>query len=105
MDTRIFKLTPVAPDWDPNWDVASNQGDVIVRAESPADARIVAAEAELDFLDLRAKPSEGTSTRSASAFRNEKLYAVSEMTTDEFSAKGPREVLVGSIHNPVKPGA
>ncbi|WP_299813400.1 hypothetical protein [uncultured Roseibium sp.] len=104
METRIYKLTPSAADWDPNWDLAKNQGEVIVRAQSPADARIVASEAEPDFLDTGGKPAEGASTRNASAFRDEKLYAVAELSSSEFSAEGPRELLRGSIGNPLKAG-
>lgn len=102
MTRKIYKLSPIAAAWDPNWDVAVNQGEVIVRADSPADARIVASDAEPDFLDCNAMPGEGTSTRSASAFRNEKLYSVTEMNADMFPQNGPREVLAGDIVNPVK---
>ncbi|WP_279625813.1 hypothetical protein [Labrenzia sp. OB1] len=41
MKTRIFKLSLTAA----NWDLEENQGEVIVRAQSLADARIVAREA------------------------------------------------------------
>ena len=71
-----FRLTPVADPEDPNWDLAPNHGVVEVNALSPADARIVAAEAEVDFLDTNAAPADGTTTRHASAFRTDKLYAV-----------------------------
>ncbi|POF29414.1 hypothetical protein [Roseibium marinum] len=104
MNTRIYKLTPVAAEWDPNWDLAENQGEVIVRAQSPADARVVASEAEPDFLDSGGKPAEGSSTRDASAFRDEKLYAVAEIDSSGFPAEGPRELLAGSIANPLKTG-
>lgn len=102
MKRNIYKLTPCAGDWDPNWDVAENQGEVIVRADSPADARVVASEAEPDFLDQDGMPGEGTSTRGASAFRNEKLYSVCEVEGCAFSREGPRELLGGTIRNPLK---
>jgi hypothetical protein len=47
-----------------------------VYAHSPADARIVAAGRELDFMDIDAAPAEGVTTSDASAFRNERLYSV-----------------------------
>ncbi|MBW3097279.1 hypothetical protein KY465_08300 [Pseudohoeflea sp. DP4N28-3] len=75
---RIFHLVPIAAPDDPNWDNAANHGTVSVCAHSPADARIVAAEAETDFLDISAKPGDGTTTDFASAFRNDKLYTVQE---------------------------
>lgn len=78
----LYRLVPDAPATDPNWDLAASQGIVVVRAYSPADARIVAAEAEPDFLDIPAKPGDGTSTKMASAFRDEKLYRVEEVEPD-----------------------
>ena len=102
MSTHIYKLTPNAAEWDPNWDIAMNHGDVIVRAESPADARIVASEAEPDFEDTGGKPAEDGTTREASAFRNIKLYHVSRLNSSSYDDDGPREVLSGEIANPVK---
>ena len=102
MKTFIYKLRPAAADYDPNWDRATSHGEVIVRALSPADARIVASEAEDDFLESDAKPGDGVSTRFASAFRDEKLYEVLEMNEAPFPPEGPREVLQGKIGNPLK---
>jgi len=102
MIRKIYKLSPLAADWDPNWDLAQNQGEVIVRADSPADARVVASEAEPDFLERDAKPGDGTSTRHASAFRNERLYSVTEIESYAFSSSGPRELLGGTVRNPLK---
>ena len=73
---HAFRLTPAATPEDPNWDLAPNHGMVEVNAFSAADARIVAAEAEVDFLDTDALPGDGTTTRHASAFRSDKLYSV-----------------------------
>lgn len=94
---KIFRLDPAAAPDDPNWDRASSHGTVIVRAESPADARIVASEREDDFLDSNAKPAHGASTRFASAFRDDKLYSVTEVHDSAYPAEGPREVLEGHI--------
>ncbi|MFN0263971.1 hypothetical protein ACKTEK_08860 [Tepidamorphus sp. 3E244] len=95
METRIYLLKPVAEANDPQWDLASNRGEVWVRAHSPADARVVASEAEIDFLDIDAKPAHGTTTEFASAFRNIKLYEALEWHGDEYPANGPREVVAG----------
>ncbi|MFP1631838.1 hypothetical protein ACLB6G_08885 [Zhengella sp. ZM62] len=102
MKTAIYRLRPAAANYDPNWDRAPNQGEVLVRALSPADARIVASEAENDFLESDAKPGDGVSTRFASAFRDEKLYEVLEMADAAHAAEGPRAVLEGRIGNPLK---
>ena len=98
---RLFRLTPSANSSDPRWLDREIPGEVIVRAQSPADARIVASEAELDFPDVNAKPSHGVGTRFASCFRDEKLYAVEETHTDEFSRDGPREVVSGTFKKDV----
>lgn len=92
---KLYRLVPVAAPDDPNWDNAGNQGEILVRAFSPADARITAAEAELDFTEIDSLPAEGNSTRDASAFRNERLYSVIEETEDVSS--GPRGVVEGTV--------
>lgn len=101
MATRIFRLEPVAQPGDGNWDLAPSQGTVIVRAKSPADARIVASEAEDDFLLRSAKPARGASTRFASAFRNERLYAVYEDDSTGFPAEGERALLKGDLRDDI----
>ncbi|MCT7375150.1 hypothetical protein [Chelativorans salis] len=92
---KIYRLVPDAAETDPNWDLAEPAGEVVVRARSPADARIVASEAEVDFLDTPAKPGDGVSTSFASAFRDEKLYRVVEDDSSTFPREGAREVLKG----------
>lgn len=57
---KLFRLVPVAAPNDSNWDVAENMGEVVVRAFSPADARVVAAQAELDFTEINSMPAEET---------------------------------------------
>ncbi|WEX11404.1 hypothetical protein [Chelativorans sp. AA-79] len=102
---KIFRLVPDAAATDPNWDLAQPAGEVVVRARSAADARIVAAEAEVDFLDTAAKPGDGVSTSFASAFRDEKLYRVIEEDGAAFPAEGPRAILSGLARpDPVKHG-
>ncbi|KJS17661.1 MAG: hypothetical protein VR78_05825 [Hoeflea sp. BRH_c9] len=82
---------PSARPDDPRWDNAPNHGEIRVRALSPADARIVAADAEVDFLDIDAKPGDGTTTDFASAFRDDKLYHV--VLDAEDGSGGPRGVI------------
>ncbi len=94
---RLYRLIPVASAGDPNWGNADNLGEIVVRAESPADARVVAADAELDFTEIDALPAEGNSTRDASAFRNERLYAVVEEVASGEISEGPRGVVDGTV--------
>jgi len=98
---HLFRLVPIALDNDPRWDIATNQGEVVVRAYTAADARIVAAEAEIDFLDVDAMPGHGTTTKMASAFRDDKLYTVVDETSGAFPQEGPREVVSGVIDRAV----
>ncbi len=97
----IYRLEPSAAPGDPNWDIAPSQGTVLVRAESPADARIVASQAEDDFPETDALPADDKSTRFASAFRNDKLYNVTEVADSGHPADGAREVVEGSIRSDV----
>ncbi|MDF2374555.1 MAG: hypothetical protein P1V21_27610 [Rhizobiaceae bacterium] len=90
-DLQIYRLVPSAAPDDPRWDNAPNHGEIIVRARSPADARVAAAEAEVDFLDIDAKPSHGTSTDFASPFRDDKLYHAVLESAD--GGKGPRGII------------
>ena len=97
MKRRIYRLEPAAAPGDPNWDRAPRQGTVHVRADSPAEARLVASEAEADFLETDALPGDGVSTRFASAFRDDKLYDVFEDESGRFPAEGERGVVDGHI--------
>lgn len=94
---KIFRLLPVVDETDPRWNNAENQGEVVVRAHSAADARIVAAAAEGDFLDIKAAPADGNSTRTFSAFRDDKLYTVVEDTKATYRSDGDRAVFSGHI--------
>ena len=94
-DLRIYRLVPDAPESDPGWDLAPSVGEIVVRAQSPADARIVASEAQPDFPEVDAKPGDGVRTSFASAVRNEKLYRVEEDGSGTFSTDGDRAVLKG----------
>lgn len=92
MQTRIYKLVPIARADDQNWDRATDQGVVTVRAVSSGDARIVATYAEAAALTLKAN-IEATTQVNASAFRDSKLYTVVEDDSGEFPAEGPRQAL------------
>jgi len=103
-ELKLFRLVPVAAKDDPEWSRATYHGEVVVRARSPADARIVAAAAKTDFLDIDAKPSHGVSTEFASAFRDDKLYTVIEDTSGRFPVEGERDVVAGHVRrDTVKP--
>lgn len=76
---NIYRLVPLAEANDPRWDNSPYQGEVVVAARTTGDARIVAAERELDFMEIDSAPAEGVTTINASAFRSEKLYTVIEV--------------------------
>lgn len=94
---KLYRLVPIAAATDTNWDIAPNQGEVVVRARSSGDARVVAAEAELDYMEIDALPGDGNSTTSSSAFRNEKLYTVVDETDPAYAVEGPRGVVAGTV--------
>lgn len=96
MDRRIYRLIPAAAPHDSYWDRAENRGEVVVRADSAADARIVASDAEFSLTDVGGKPNHGDDVRFASAFRDDKLYAVVEDDRSGFPPAGPRAVLRGA---------
>ncbi|RWX80863.1 hypothetical protein EPK99_00520 [Neorhizobium lilium] len=73
---NIYRLVPIAPPNDARWRGAPPSGDVIVAARTSGDARIVAAGAELDYMEIDAMPAEDVTTRNASLFRDEKAYTV-----------------------------
>jgi hypothetical protein len=76
---NIYRLEPIAEATDPRWQNSPYQGIVVVAARTSGDARIVAAERELDFMEVDAAPAEDVTTSNASAFRSEKLYTVIEI--------------------------
>jgi hypothetical protein len=92
---NIYRLVPIAQADDPRWDNSPCQGEVVVAARTPGDARIVAAERELDFMEIDSAPAEDVTTRNASAFRSEKLYTVIEVAHSRRDLT--RGVLKGNI--------
>lgn len=94
---RLFRLVPVAEPDDPRWDVATNHGTVLVRAESPADARAVAAWAEREFRATAGRQDNGSIREPASAFCNERLYCADEDVTGQFPTEGPKGIVSGQL--------
>jgi len=92
---KLYRLVPIAADDDPNWLNAKSHGEVLVAARTSGDARIVASERELDFMDIDAAPAEDKTTNMASVFRNEKLYTVIEV--DNGKEYHQRGVVDGTI--------
>jgi hypothetical protein len=91
MQKHIYRLVPIAREDDPNWDRATNQGEVLVRAYSSGDARVLAAYGEAAAISST-RP-QGTTQVSASAFRDERLYHVVEDDSGTFPESGPRAIL------------
>lgn len=98
-ELHIYRLVPDAPSTDPGWDLAPPVGEIVVRAYSPADARVVASQAEVDFPDFDAVPGDGVLTAFASAVRNDRLYRVEEDEDGAYAPDGPRGVLSGLEHD------
>jgi len=87
----LYRLVPTARPDDPNWDRAPNRGEVVVRARSSGDARVVAAQAETE----EGAAGLFTTEVRASAFMDEKLYTVRDEPEGRHPIDGPRMVLEG----------
>ncbi len=99
---NVYRLVPIAAAHDPRWDNSPYQGEVVVAARTTGDARIVAAERELDFMEVDSAPAEDVSTSNASAFRSEKLYTVIEVEHGRTDLS--RGLIEGNISvNTIKP--
>lgn len=85
----LYRLVPTARPDDPNWDRAPNRGEVVVRAKSSGDARVVAAQAETP----EGAAGIFTTEVKASAFLDEKLYTVRDEPAGRYPSAGPRMVL------------
>ncbi len=95
---KIYRLVPIARAADSNWKNAIWRGEVVVRAKTAGDARVVASLAELDFIEADpAVSSTGRAMEMASAFRSDKLYNVIEDNSGSFVPNGPREVIGGRV--------
>ncbi|MDB5623174.1 MAG: hypothetical protein JWR39_1737 [Devosia sp.] len=95
---HVYRLVPVAGPNDPNWGRAVPQGEVVVRALSSGDARVVASHGEAAAITLR-EPLATTQVE-ASALRDPKLYHVVQDTSGRYSAEGPRAVLQAMFQVP-----
>lgn len=83
----IYRLVPTAARNDRRFARDAFHGEIVVRAFSPADARIVASEAEAACLE------EGASADSP--FRDPALYTVIEVPAVGFLRPGKRGVVTG----------
>ncbi len=98
---HIYRLIPVAGPEDPNWSLSPCQGEVGGAREEQRRCADCRDGGRSRFSRKRAKPAEGVSTASASAFRNEKLYTVIEDISGQYPGEGPRAVLSGSFNHKV----
>lgn len=87
----LYRLVPTARPDDPNWDRAPSRGEVVVRARSSGDARVVAALAETE----EGRAGLFTTEVKASAFLDEKLYTVRDEPEGRYTSAGPRMVIEG----------
>jgi hypothetical protein len=92
---NAYRLVPITEAHDPRWGNSPYQGEVVVAARTTGDARIVAAERELDFMEIDSAPAEDVTTSNASAFRFKKLYTVIELYHGQNDLS--RRVLEGNI--------
>src|SRR5690606_5831772 len=82
----LYRLVPIAAPDDPNWDRALNQGEVVVRARSSGEARAIAALAEAEA--AAGEPALATTQVRASAFMDDKLYAVRDEPNGQWPEEG-----------------
>ncbi|WMT86369.1 hypothetical protein NO932_15830 [Pelagibacterium sp. 26DY04] len=92
----VFRLYPLAEPGSSNWDIAQNHGEVLVRAKTSGDARLVAAEAEAQLARRHDENDDVYSIR-ASAFTDEKLYGVQKITDSGIDPEGERGLIAGII--------
>jgi hypothetical protein len=86
----LWIFRPVAAAHDPRWQGRRQYDRVVVRARSPAFARIVAR--TLDTPD-KASESGQQDPHLGSGFTDEKLYHVARYSGDAHPAEGPDEIL------------
>jgi hypothetical protein len=85
----IYRLVPTAAGRDGS-PAAAFHGEVVVRARSPEDARLVATEAD------RNSPG-GRAGGEPSPFGDDRLYAVVEVPGAAFLRVGPRGLVSGRL--------
>lgn len=90
---HVYRLVPIAPPDDPNWDRAINRGEIVVLARSSGEARAIAAIADSDTDNGIAKI---TTQVAASAVLDSKLYGLRhEGVAAESDRTGTARVLSG----------
>lgn len=92
----LWRIRPVAGLSDSRWQAHAIYDNVIVRADTPIFARIVAA--VIDYEDEKGEPPTGNESGTfSSAFLDEKLYQVQPLNDSEAESygvwDGPPEVL------------
>jgi hypothetical protein len=95
----LWRITPSAPPDDPRWLGGPEWQEIIVRAGTAAEARVIAAQMEAARQDFR--PDRNVAGAAAmdyqSPLADEGLYHVVELPDDgpgPFPVEGPPEVLV-----------
>ena len=95
---RLWRITPSAAPDDTRWHNSQMWREVVVRAETATEARVIASRMESDEMELSPRFSSGTQAKDyPSAFYDESLYSVTEIpagASGQFSADGPREILL-----------
>ncbi len=96
---RLWRIVPAVPPDDPRWLGGPIWREIIVRAESAAEARVIASRMDADVFEYR--PDRNSAGAQAmdmpSALYDETLYEVLEIpagATTQFTPEGPREILV-----------
>ena len=92
----LWRIRPVADLADTRWQDHAIYDNVVVRADTPAMARIVAA--AIDYENEKGEPPTGNESGTfSSAFLDEKLYQVQPLCDSEADSygawDGPPEVL------------
>jgi hypothetical protein len=91
----LWRLSPVAEADDASWQNRRIWLEVVVRANSPADARLIAAKLEIDPCE---PPLGNESPSFRSGFLDEKLYRVDHAGGDE----GAPEILKATEGRPAE---
>ena len=96
---QLWKITPSAPPDDPRWLEGLQWRELNVRAETAAEARVIAArmEAAQQGFSPGRSTAGGVAMDYQSPLYDEALYHVTEMpsgSSQDFPAEGPPEILV-----------
>lgn len=97
---KLWRIEPCAVASDSRWMDFPIWTDVVVRASSPARARLVAAEMEAQLLGDQT-PVGNETLKFRSGFEDEKLYQVSELRRlSGTPLEGPEEVVIARQAHP-----